>query len=275
MKSLLLILGVHLAAFTSTHATVLLSETFESETVGSGTYTSDWKFVYADPNLGLPDPQSPLDIENGALAGGWGPSGAGPASLASPAGGNYLGMSVPYYGRISEDFPSSGASSTGHFYRKMTLDAGTTYEVSLWREIQTDAIASSGGGGGDNRPAGGFSIWSDTPALDIVNPYDNSPSNLIGRTAYDFTTGGWQQVQMTFTTPGSLGDAPVDIAFMMGIYEPATPIPSTPGFEWTYEQSRYFLDDFTVAQVPEPSVALLTPVLLSLGLFRRSRPRSA
>lgn len=286
----------------------VVSEDYEDKIVGYQQYSGDWTFVHADAAYSTTT-VSLLNIDNGPVPGiSWGTGYlTAPDSLASPAGGNYLSYSVGdgwwYEGdgvSITTGDPVHGTinpweSSAGHFYREMKLDAGTTYSVGLWRQIQVSSVygpGAGGGGGGDNLvgPQIGFSVWN-AAGLDQANP---QLANRIAFQDYPFdpAVGGWQRVDLTFTTTGQIGDPQVDIAFTMGLYSPTTPPalltsddpdgnPRTA--EWDFddynatslefyrENSRYSIDGFELSVVPEPGSLALVVASLAGAAFRRRR----
>lgn len=124
-------------------------------------------------------------------------------------------------------------------------------------------------------------------------PLDTASDNFLARTAYG-EEGGWQQVTILFQAPGSVGSGEVPVAFTMGIYD-TTEVPyiNNPtaeydgdtgtvddrvaagyaaggGLPWN-EQSRYFIDGFSITQVPEPSSVVLFGFASLLGLVHRRR----
>ncbi|MGC4013518.1 MAG: PEP-CTERM sorting domain-containing protein [Luteolibacter sp.] len=173
----------------------------------------------------------------------------------------------------------------GHFYRTETLEAGETYQVSLWRMIDVETMGTR---------TLGFSAWNSN-GLEIYQPFQNTPGNLLVYQPYDLDEGGWQHVQFTFTAPGQIGDGPSSVTFMMGIYTPDDsisigeipvvdadgnvrtldpPAPTTGDTGSVTQNSSYAIDGFSVVQVPEPSSLLLTGLGVGFAFTRRNRPQS-
>lgn len=287
----------------SCEGATVVYEDYEDKTEGSNTYSGGWTFVHADPAYST-TPVSSLNIEKGPVSGSsWGVGGA-PDGLASPAGGNYLSYSTGAGGWTAgnawnwqTDTYAVGTfdpweSSAGHLYRVMKLDAGTTYTVGLWRQVQISA-ASLYGAGNVVAPEIGFSVWN-AADLNQANP-QLSKRIAFQDHPYDPSTGEWQRVDLTFTTVGLVGGPQVDIAFTMGTYAATAPPPyyvegmdmdgnpRTADFninEYSYllgyfgyysENSRYSIDGFEISTVPEPGSFALVVASLMGTAFRRRR----
>lgn len=274
-----------------THAQVTM-ENYESETVGAGTYSGAWDYIYAGSGLGTT--VTSLNIRNGSSVGG--------GETGSPASGNYLEYETAtgtwggdVYSDNATPFPwttntfttDAWESPAGHLHRREMLDAGATYAVSLWRRIALNGVAGTGVA---------FSVW-DGSTVNTVTPFLSTPGSLLTMQSYDMETGGWQQVSLTFTAPGSLGSGAVPVDFMMGLYAPTEVSPEvlaqpdwdgntstldTPtathqllatGVSYTQSQSLA-MDGFSVTSVPEPSVTILGAIGTLLLTRRRTRSRT-
>lgn len=267
------------------HAQVV-KETYEMESAGAGTYSGSWNFIYAEQVLGTT--VSSLNIRNGPSYGG---------GDGSPTSGNYLEFQTatgswaaegaPYPVAIDNSYryftTDAWESPMGHFQRTEMLQAGATYEVSLWRKIviKIDGVSSVA-----------FSVW-DGSSVNHVTPFLSTPDSLLTKQPYDTATGGWQQVSPTFTAPGAPGSVLVPVDFMMGTYAPSdvpanffsfvpemdgnprtadTTLPGHGAFlRARYSQTQGLaLADFILTPVPEPSFTLLGSID-ALALGRRGR----
>lgn len=279
------------ASFCPSLQAQILSEDYSLETVGEGTYSGGWEYIYAEQVLGTT--VSSLNIRNGASSGG---------GDGSPVGGNYLEFKSAIGDRASAqyakfdpllqtwDFKSATTnaweSPVGHFRRQEMLEAGATYAVSLWRRIEINEGGYTGNA---------FSIW-DGSTVDTITPFLSTPGSLLTYQAYDFNTGGWQEVSLTFTAPGAPGSGNVPVDFMMGTYAPSEPpgggmdwdgnprtvdIPAAgyidnSAYGYYYQWEALALDNFTVTQispVPEPSVTVLGALGALLLTRRGARDR--
>ncbi|MDB6070797.1 MAG: hypothetical protein JWL81_1968 [Verrucomicrobiales bacterium] len=288
----LFLAGLLCASAAVAHAQVI-SETFESETVGWRTYSGTWSYIYTEPTSSGRDVF--MAVRDGFSIGG----GAG-----SPTGGKYLLAQTDIGHWQANAFVGSGGtlilstsraweSPAGHLYRREMLDAGATYNVSSWQSVETTA--------GVIEPST-FSIW-DGSSVNTTTPFLSTPGSLLAQQAYDAATGGWQLVTISFTAPGTLGSGTVPVDFMMGAYTPGE-VPTSSFADWVsgellpevdgnprtidgpedfstdihqfLQYHGYALDDFTLTQVsgiPEPSVSILGGIG-ALMLTRRRHSRA-
>lgn len=257
----------------------LLSEDYDGYTPGLGSYTGAWSFIPNDSTFGTG--VSALHIGSGGI------------SMNGSGSYLYYSQTASWSGQVirANVFTTDPFESpVGHFFRTEHLAAGQVYEVSLWRFIERESRNST-----SNSPPDMFSVW-DGSTVDPLTPFLSSPDSLITNMPYDALAGGWQQVNLTFTAPGTVGSGDVPVSFMMGAYQQThipfgreslnewdnnfrtiDPMPDGPpqGYELgTVETFRLGIDGFTVTAVPEPGSCILAAIgMAMLGLSRR-RPKS-